>query len=273
VTPWYATGFREQLLEHSLRPGASQVTPVRIAQSYLLLLFYNLGTLPAGLRWALASAGAGLLALAVLGAGRILLWGSPGARAAVSTVAATALLLEPWAGLVATVFPRAGFSWTYLSGAVPALAVLIGAGLASLAHRPRTWITAALLAALAVGATIESLGAGTEDLHGAVEHVLEVRRPGDAVLPVEWQPGFFPHGQAWRYYGAPRAPDLPVLEHDADYGLRAFPADPPPQRVHVQLRGLPHDAPLMVELRERYAREEAVPFGFGVFVVTFSEPR
>ena len=271
ASPWYATGFREQLTGHDLWPGGSGVSLAELAQSYLLLLFFNLGTLPTAAKLILAAAGAGLLALGVLGAIGGLQRSTGPARTALLAVGATALLLGPWGAVVATAFPRAGFNWNYLVGAIPALAILIGLGAARLPDRLRLVAVAPLLACLVAGAVTQASSPGTENLRGAVEHVLATAEAGDAVLPVEWQPPFFPHGQAWRFYAADRAEHLLILDHGEHYELVDLPAQLP-ARVHVVRRGLPLETALLAQLAERYEREDAAPFGYGVSVQTFSEP-
>lgn len=270
--PWFATGFRDQLTGHDLWPGGSGAGLGDLAQSYLLLLFFNLGTLPTLAKLCFAAAGAGLLAAALLGAARGVTQLRGPRRTALLAVAATALLLGPWGALVAQLLPRAGFNWNYLAGAIPALAVLIGLGVVQLPSRWRWPLAGPLLGLLAAGGLTQAVSSGTEDLRGAVEHVLAEAERGDAVLSVEWQPPFFPHGQAWTYYGAGEAPWLTRLEHTEHYGLEPLPS-PPPARVHVIRRGLPLDAPLLLELRQRYRREDAAAFGYGVSVQTFAELR
>ncbi|QDU67838.1 hypothetical protein Pla133_29270 [Planctomycetes bacterium Pla133] len=272
AAPWYLTGFREQLTGHDLWPGGSGVSLGELAQSYLLLLFFNLGTLPSAAKLVLAAAGAALLGLGAFGAVVGVARSTGTRRTALVAVAVTALLLGPWGAVVAHLFPRAGFNWNYLAGAIPALAVLIGLGAARLPTRPRLLVVSPLLALLAAGAVTQAESVGTEDLRGAVDYVLTDARPGEAVLPVEWQPPFFPHGQAWRFYADGRADDLVLLDHGANYELLELPV-PIPERVHVVRRGLPLQTALLAQLAELYEREDAAAFGYGVSVQTFSGPR
>jgi 4-amino-4-deoxy-L-arabinose transferase-like glycosyltransferase len=267
--PWYGFGFREQLTGHDLGPGGADPTWRDLAQSYLGLLFTRLGSLDPAPRLFLAAAGALLLAVGAAGLWHLLRSSEPGRRALGLLLGATAFGLGPLGFALAQALPRAGFNWNYLAGAVPALGVAIGI---AVARGPRRIAGPATLgAALVLGAGAWPLvrGPGPEDLAGAVRHVLDAAAPGDGVLPVEWQPSFFPHGQAWDYYAAGQRADLVRLDHDAHYGLSLATGRELPATLHVVRRGLPLDAPLFVHLEQHYAERSSAPFGWGVSVETF----
>ncbi|MEO0650817.1 MAG: glycosyltransferase family 39 protein, partial [Planctomycetota bacterium] len=272
AVPWYATGFLEQLTAHDLAPGGTSPDLGRLAWSYVTLLFFQLGSLPRPLGLTLVAVAAMLLAVALWGLLRELRGPSAGRRLFAALVLLTTFGLGPLGYLLSHAFERAGFNWTYLAGAVPALAVAVGIGLASLPARWSSLAIPATAAALAAGSLPLAAGPGTEDLRGAVALVVRSATPADGVLAVEWQPGFFPHGQAWRYYTRDLDADaLPrAYTHDEHYLLNETPDDLPPV-LWVVRRGLPLDAPLLVDLGRRYTARTSHDFGWGVSVERFAE--
>ena len=117
---------------------------------------------------------------------------------------------------------------------------------------------------------------GTQDYRGAVRSILDAWRAGDAVASVEFQPAVFPQGQPWDYY-APRlaAPEEapPRLSMNDDYDLARPEELARHERVFLLRTSLPSQASLMQRLRERYAEETIVEWGFGVWVHRFESPR
>ena len=269
AAPWYATGFVAQMTSHDLAPGGTDPGLGELAQSYLMLLFYGLGRLPQALSTVLAAAGALGLALGGMGLLAALRAADGPARRMAPLLGLTAFGLGALGFALAQVFERSGFNWTYVAGAVPALAVALGLA-AALLPRPLRLVTMLLPLALALGVWPLLNGPGTEDLRGAVNQVLDEAAPEDGVLPVEWQPELFPHGLAWSHYVGQRAAStLPERwDHGEAYQVVRSLSELP-TRMFVVRRGLPLDAALFIQFRKRYTGEERTDYGYGVSVHRF----
>lgn len=274
--PWYAWGFPAQLA-HGLAPGGSAVSPLRLAEGVVHLVYLNVRLGGAGPRLAFLAAGAVVTGLAAWAALRVVT--RERARPESATwlvVVAGAFLLPAWSALASWITPRAGFEWRYIAGAVTPLALLAARGAVApeaLAGARRAALGFALAAALAL-ALLNVRDPGREDNRAAVRAILARLAPGDAVVAVEWQPRLFPHSGAWRFY-APRylaegAALPPLLEHEDDFTfapgteLGAF------RRVFVLARSIPDHMPFLQDLRREFARETAEPYGMSIWLLTFA---
>ena len=267
--PWYATGFLAQLTEHTLAPGGVDPTFRDLLQSYLTLLFYQLGQRPPVQVVVLTTVASVALLAALLGGLRALRSSSGPRLGVTAALLSNAFVIGPLGFGTSMMFQRSGFNWTYLAGAVPALAVLIGCELERWSPLRFRVATTVLACGLLWGGLPLLTGPGTEDLRGAATFITEHASPDDGVLPVEWQPDFFPHGQVWTYYGVRATDDGPLRVEHGDHYEPLAPEAGWPARLWVLRRGLPLDAPLFVELRRVYSAEAGTDFGWGVSVQRF----
>ncbi len=268
-TPWFLFGFREQLLGHDLAPGGSSVTPLRFLESLVHLVYLNIG-LAGTLRPLVLFAGALTLVAAGCGALRL-------ARTAERLpLVAAGLGLPVWSAAFALAFPRGGFEWRYLAGAIVPFTVLVAAAAAGPGPllRLRRGLAAFLVVAAAGLALANVPDPGGENYAGGVRSILARLRPGDAVVAADWQPRLFPHSGGWNWYAprlaTPRRALPPLLEHTDDFALAAGVELERYERVFVIGRSLPTDVPLFLRLRSAFDTEQASVFGRSVWVVLFS---
>lgn len=273
--PWYLVGFPGQLV-HGLAPGGSNATLVRLFEGYKNLVFLNVSVAGEALRWLGLVASALLLVLALLGAARLLRRAHTERRPALAWLCIASAFLVPllsWGGARFTT--RAGFDWRYLSGAIPALCLVVGTE-ACASGRLRRWrrgaVLATGLAALAV-ALPNARDPGREDYRGAITWILGQASSQDVVVAADWQPEIFPHALAWDYYAARLAAGRPLprrLEYTAELWL----ADPAEldgrERVFCCLRNLKDQCGILQTLRKQFAREEKLAFGRSVYVHVFT---
>ena len=250
-TPWYATGFREQLA-HALPPGGKDAGLTGWAEAQIHLFFLNLRLGGPTLRLVFIASGAALFGLACWG---IVSLARRAPRAPLTWLLFAAGLFVPAAAAaVAANWERAGFTWHYVLPSTAAMALLasqgLGAGPLQTARRAALTVS---LGACVLLSLLNARGPGSEDFPGAVRHLASLYRPGDAVVAVEWQPNLFPQHQPLRYYAPRVAPELPeALPMNRHYSL-ARPADLDAfERVLLLRTDLPDTQHLMGLLRERF---------------------
>jgi mannosyltransferase len=272
--PWYLWGFREQLTGHARTPGGSVASLAHAFEALAHLLFYNV-RLGGPLRPVFLGGAAAALLLAALGS-RDLLHGERATRRLALFALLASVAVPPWAALVASLWPRAGFGWIYLAASSAPFALLA----ASQPQRSR--LRVALLAFVALAAlalsVLNASSPGTEDYRGAVGSIVARHRPGaDGVIAIEPGPEFFGPAVGWRYY-APRlagpggaAPELVRL--DTSHRL----VDPGEldglERVFVLERGLHEQFATLEELRALFADEGLESYGFNLRVHVFGTRR
>ena len=270
--PWYAWGFREQLLGHDLHPGA-RMDPLRtLPEAVAHLLFHNV-SLAGPLRLPILGAAGLALLWALWGLARLLRSPDGRTRALGLLLAAGALGVPAWAAFVSLVFPRSGFNWTYFTGCCAPFALLVTA-----VPRASRWagvgVFSIVLAATWL-AVCNARSVGTEDYRGAITSILAQARDTDAVFVIE--PGFevFPNALGWKYY-APRlaAPDTPPprLPLDEDYTLEDPAVLDGYSRAFLMQRGVDDVHPTLRVLREHYAEEHQERYGYSIFVHRFEQP-
>lgn len=262
--PWYATGFREQLLAHQLEPGGKDVGLMGLAESLVHLFFLNL-RVGGPVLWYAFLAGAGLVLL-LAGWGALALLRERPRDLASWLLPTVAFAVPAGAAGLASSWPRAGFTWHYVLPSAAAVALLAAQGVRSgplFALRRVAFGTA-----LALAATLSLLqvsGPGTEDFPGAIGWIQEGLQPGDAVVAVEYQPRLFPQHQPWQYY-APRlgwsGPEpLPMLDFDQLRQERDLDGHP---RIWLLRTDLPDQHPILRQIRERGTAVSSREFGYGV---------
>ncbi|MCZ6596654.1 MAG: hypothetical protein O7B99_03345, partial [Planctomycetota bacterium] len=176
---------------------------------------------------------------------------------------------------VAAVFPHAGFNWQYLAGSTAPFALLLGAeasarGLLAPLRRAAVWI---VLVGSGVLAGLNAAHPGHEDYRAGVRVVLAQSEPGDGVVAADWQPAFFPHGLGLDYYFAREGVAPSRLRRIPVDGYRLDPRDLAGlERVVVLGRSLPNDIPLLVQLRARFASEDAHRVSRSIWVLVFEHP-
>jgi hypothetical protein len=257
--PWALTGFAEQL-SHALPPGGDRHSPVELGEAFVHLFFLNVRLGGDGWREAFIAGGGVVLLVAARGAWRLLR--DPAQRCAGVLCAAGAFGAPLFAWLLALALPRAGFNWHYVLPSALPMALLAAAGARGLLRY--LFGGALALAALLTGLNLATRG--TEDFRGAVARALELNRPGDALISVEWQPALFPQGQPYDYY-APRLVDAPPprlpLEHFTLPDPRVLDGV---QRVIVVRKSLPPGQHLAQLLEARFVRVQQESFGFDLDV-------
>ena len=271
--PWGLTGFRTQL-GHGLPPGGDDLGPAALAETFIHLFTHNVSLAGSPAKW-LFVAGAGL-ALLLAARGAWLLLADRERRAQGIVVSAVAFGVPAAAWLLATVSPRAGFTWHYCMPSAAAASVLAGLGARG------GLAVAAAGAQVALGTVLVGLHLAhpaTEDFRGAVRHALtrhsQAERAGLSaeLVAVEWQPALFPQGRPYDHY-APRLmkieapPRAPMVEGGFDVRDMAplLAAD----RVIVVTRSLPPDQPLRTRLRETFPARTVTNFGYGVDVIEYA---
>lgn len=257
--PWALTGLRTQLA-HELPPGGDDHSLAGLAEAFVHLFFLNVRLGGAGAREAFIAGGLVVLLLAVRGA--LHLFADP-QRRSLAVLCATAAFGTPlMAWCLSNLAPRAGFTWHYVLPSAAPMALLAAAG----ARGALRWAFAAVLT-LALALTGLNLATrGTEDFRSAVARVLELYRPGDAVVSVEWQPSLFPAGQPYDYY-APRLSSAPPPRLDARYYTlpdpRVLVGVP---RVILMAKSLPKWQHLYGLLEADFTRSQRESFGFALEV-------
>lgn len=272
--PWYAWGFPAQLA-HGLAPGGSTVSPLRLVEGLVHLVYLNVRLGGALARSAFLAGGAVVLGLALHTSLRALRVTGQPRRATWLVLVAGAFALPAWSALASWITPRAGFEWRYIAGAVTPLALLAGQG----AFAPgmgaglrRGALGLALAAAFALS-LLNVRDPGREDNRAAVRSIVARLEVGDAVVAAEWQPRLFPHSGAWSFY-APRylppgqaAPTLIDYQDDFTFlpgtELGAF------RRVFVLARSIPDHMPFLQDLRREFPGETAEPYGMSIWLLTF----
>ena len=271
--PWGLTGFRTQL-GHGLPPGGDDLGPAALAETFIHLFTHNVSLAGSPAKW-LFVAGAGL-ALLLAARGAWLLLADRERRAQGIVMSAVAFGVPAAAWLLATVSPRAGFTWHYCMPSAAAASVLAGLGARG------GLAVAAAGAQVALGTVLVGLHLAhpaTEDFRGAVRHALtrhsQAERAGLSaeLVAVEWQPALFPQGRPYDHY-APRLmkieapPRAPMVEGGFDVRDMAplLAAD----RVIVVTRSLPPDQPLRTRLRETFPARTVTNFGYGVDVIEYA---
>jgi 4-amino-4-deoxy-L-arabinose transferase-like glycosyltransferase len=273
--PWYLAAFPRQLA-HGLAPGGSDASSGRLFEGFKNMVFLNVSVAGPTLRWVGLAASALLLALAVLGAGTLVRRARAGGRPALAWLcSASAFFVPVIAWGAAHLSPRAGFDWRYLSGALPALCLVIGSEACAsgvLARWRRGAVPAVVVCALAV-ALPNVRDPGGEDYRGAIDWILDQASAGDGVVAADWQPAVFPHSLAWTYY-APRlargraVPGL--LEYTDKLALVDSAALEGRERVLCCLRSVQDRCAILRVLRRHFGREEIRAFGHSVYVHAFT---
>ncbi len=269
--PWGLGGFSDQL-RHELPPGGDDLGMRSLAEAYIHLFVHTAALGGPVFGWVFAAGGGLILASAAVGATALLRERATRVPGLLLATSAFALPLASW--LLATFFPRAGFTWHYVLPSTAAAAVLAAIGAGNRVAR------AAVLVGLALAVCLSALhltSPATEDFRGAVAFALDAERaaPDDEtvrIVAVEWQPALFPQGQPWDYY-APRLADTPPLrepmiphEFVVQDMERLLAAD----RVILVRRSLPNDQPLLERLIGEFGPPHIEPFGYGLDVRVFS---
>lgn len=262
--PWLLTGFREQL-GHALPPGGDDVGLVPLLQALGHLFYLNV-FLAEGGRPAMLLGAAAMLGLAAWGTTRGLR--EDPRRTCLLVVSAVGVPIL--ATVLALAWSRAGFTWNYVLPSCAPMAVLaargVGSGPLATARRLAAGYALATMGWL-VGLHLAS--DGTEDFPGAVRRILELHRPGDAVVSVEYQPPFFAQGLPWDYYAPRLAEDpperVPMRGYDVGDRRPLARAD----RVLVLVSKLPADRGVRkwLERERELVRDES--FGFGRRVLVY----
>ena len=272
--PWYAFGFAEQL-QHDLAPGGSAVSPMRLAQSMLHLVFHDVALHGPVWRVVFVASGALVVVASLLGAAH-LVRRAKGRPALAALLVAGAFGLPAWTALAAALSTRAGFEWRYLCGAIAPFVMLAAVGGVSRELplvRARQAATAFALVAALVLTSFNAAHPGHEDYRGAAQAIVADARPGDAVVAADWQPTIFPHSIGWEYYAGRQdvATQVPrALAFTDELALVAPHELASLTRVRCVLRSIPGQATMLRTLRAEFPREDARAFGRGVFLVTFS---
>jgi mannosyltransferase len=263
--PWCLWGLTQQVA-HGLPPGGDDLGWHGLAEAMAHLLFLNVRIGGEGLRLVLiASAGLGL-GLGALGAWALI---REHPRRATGVLLATAAFGVPLAALtLATLVPRAGFTWHYILPSLPALALLIAR--ASETGLPARLASSTVIAGALVLSTLNLRGPGTEDYPGAVNLILDEHQVGDLVVCVEWQPPLFPTGMPWDYYSGRLSADPPRREEMNGSHLRRPDQLNGASQVFVLASRLPKEHGLILLLEEQFALRKHTNFGFGREVYVYS---
>ena len=265
--PWYLTGSWTQLT-HGLPPGGDDVGALGLAEAMVHLFYLNVRLGGPLLRPVFIACG-GLVA--ALGAAGALALVRDRERATLGILCATTAFGVPLlAWLVASVFPRAGFTWHYVLPSAAPMAVLAAHALgrgplrAARAAALGTSLAAALLLSV-----LNLASRGTEDFPGAVRRILAEHRPGDVVVSVEWQPALFPQGMPWDHYAPRLADDPPPRLAMRNYDVADPAALEAAQRVLLLRSKLPESQALMRRLRGAFEEVSVEGYGFGRWVHVF----
>lgn len=263
--PWCLWGLTQQI-GHGLAPGGDDLGWQGLAEAMVHLLFLNIRVGGEGLRLVfIALAGLGL-GLGVFGAWSLMRERS---RRGVGILLATAAFGAPLAAFtLATLVPRAGFTWHYILPSLPALALLIArSGELGL---PARLASATVFAGALVLSTLNLRGPGTEDYPGAVSVILDEYQAGDLIICVEWQPPIFPIAMPWDYYASRLSADPPQREEMNGTHLRWPDRLDAAPRVFVLASRLPREHGLIRRLEEQFALSRHANFGFGREVYLYS---
>ncbi len=256
--PWCLWGFTQQL-SHDLAPGGDDLGWRGLAEAMLHLLFLNVRIGGEGLRLVfMALAGLGL-GLSSIGAWSLMRERSR--RASGVLLATSAFGVPLVAFTLATLVPRAGFTWHYILPSLPGFALLIarGGGLGL----PARLASASVLAGALVLSVLNLRGPGTEDYPGAVNLILDGYRAGDLVVCVEWQPPLFPIGMPWDYYAGRLSEEPPPKEEMNGTHLRHPGRLSGATRVFVLASRLPKNHGLIHLLEDQFELQDHTNFGFG----------
>lgn len=289
-TPWIWFGFVPQVM-NNLPPGGNDVSLMGLGEAFVQLFFHNIRF---GGEYGRAAFVVGA-ALVMLVAAHGLLLGllSKSLRASVLLLATAGFAVPVASWALATVLPRAGFTWHYVLPSASALAVLFAIG-------TRGRVASALATVpVALGAVLVGLhlaNPATEDFRSAVAFALETAAPASVpaegkaadsttekdpavpypvtrIISMEYQPKLFPQGQPWRYYAKDLAKDeVPELEPmlEREFTIADVKRLDTADRVILVSRSLPLDEHLYLELWKRFSRIEIHEFGFGVDVRVFT---
>ncbi|MFT5287769.1 MAG: hypothetical protein ACI8TQ_003957, partial [Planctomycetota bacterium] len=273
VSPWYLTGFREQLA-HQLPPGGANVGLKSLAEAFVHMFFLNVRIGGPTLRIVFIASGA--LAIVLAGLGLLRLYASRPVSADRSTpvlLGAVAFLVPLATTVTAALFARAGFTWHYVLPSAAALALL--AAVQSDRSRLGRGVLHLVTASALLLSILNAKSVGTEDYRGAVRTVAERFSPGDAVISVEWQPPLFPQAQPWNYYvnrlpatvgASPRA-----LSMSSGFNLDAPAELSQYERIWVLSSYLPDQARLLRTLRESFTQTSTERFGFQPILLVFEK--
>ena len=271
VSPWYLTGFREQLA-HQLPPGGANIGLRSLAEAFVHMFYLNVRIGGPLLRIIFIASGA--LATIAAGLGFLKLYtnrSSAASRTTASLLGTVAFLVPIATTLTAAIFTRAGFTWHYVLPSAAALALLAAVN----AERSRLGriLLYCLIASALLLSILNAKSTGTEDYRAAVRTVAERFEPGDAVISVEWQPPLFPQGQPWNYYSKRLplnfAPPPTPLAMDFGFNL-AHPTEIAQyHRIWVLSSYLPSGARLLRALRTKFTETESIRFGFQPTVLLF----
>lgn len=271
--PWGLTGFRAQL-GHGLPPGGDDLGPAALAETFIHLFTHNVSFVGSPAKWIFV-AGAGL-ALLLAARGAWLLLADRERRSQGILVSAVAFGVPAAAWLLATISPRAGFTWHYCMPSAAAASVLAGIGARGAVAMAAASAQVALGTAL-IG--IHLAHPATEDFRGAIRHALTRHSVAEAaglsaeLVAVEWQPALFPQGRPYDYY-APRLmkieppPRAPMVE--GGFFVKDMTPLLAADRVIVVTRSLPPDQPLRARLREAFPARTVTNFGYGVDVIEYA---
>jgi hypothetical protein len=233
-----------------------------------------------------SSLGAPLTPLFVATAAVALLGGAAGAlhlyrrggraRSAACLLGAAAFALPVWTALVAAMFPRAGFHWTYLAGSAAPLALLIAVHADG--HLARRLALAWLVLLSTVLSLLVATAPSMEDYRAATRVALSQAREGDVILGADLQPTLFSQGQGLRYYlsrlerPTPRTdgPSPTLLAVNPDLTIADLPALASAPRALLIGRSLEPGMPVLLQLRARFPNEHVQRFGEGIFLHTFT---
>ena len=268
--PWLLTGFRTQL-SHQLAPGGDDVGLLALIESFVHLFFLNISF--GGEAGSIAFGVVGLVTalLACLGTWQLVRRGDGFTAGLLLT---TGFLVPIYTNLLATYYPRSGYTWSYVLPSTAAVGLLVGAACGTgLAERGERWARRAC--GLSVAAALLLCGLqfrhpGTEDYPGAIQQILEGYRPGDGVISAEMQPSLFPAGMPWDYY-APRLSEQPPPRLAVE-GLSLV--DPTALRglgrLWILSSKLQFESPLRQQIGAAgYRRSQAWNHGYGRDVVLF----
>lgn len=277
--PWFLTGFATQW-SHALPPGGDDVGLRALAESFVHLFFLNVrigSEVPViGHYLRVLFIGCGVMFTVLAGAGSLLGLSrkrNDGLRAACSVISSIAFLVPCATVVLATVLPRAGFTWHYIIPSAAAMAWLLALGWSyGPLLRIRRACTLFGLGAALLLCGLNTTGHGSEDYPAAVASLLQQYEAGDAIVSVEWQPALFPQGMPWDYY-APRLqanpperlPMVPggfsMLDRKQLNGV---------QRMLVLCSSLPRTQNLFRIVESRGLRErDSKGYGYGVRVMRF----
>lgn len=272
--PWGWTGFRAQL-SHEMPSGGSSglyANWMGFCQSLAHFLFMNTSVGGDFVTYGLALPGS--LAGAVLGVlGLVRLWKARGEDHGLTLLllVSVGILVPAWALAFSELMPRAGYNWRYISGSCVPILMVVACGMGSAPGWRR--LLGGVLVTTCGGASLWiAFTPGQEDYHGAISHILQNARPGDAVVtrpmrtvhvdtaPTGW-PYYLRHGD--------RPATLGPGDEPVEYRLPYFHGALEHERVWLYIRyRFPAEALALIE--SRYAEHEVVEIGPVLTVHLFS---